>query len=208
MQAISSKTEKEKLEYLLQLRYAAYIDHNILRFRGEKAKIKTPKEAMLLLDKEQKFWISLENNVKWEGTIKAHEGTEQNIERAKFEREYNSLDKLYKVAKYAFKNKIIDERQLVKDLTADKKISEIHDYIIESCYKHNCKILTAHCNEIASGRVVEHEGHKFDSVDKYLEHWKANVDHKLIPIKQINVEIQRLREKQKEFGHEFGGPGL
>jgi hypothetical protein len=34
-----------------------------------------------------------------------------------------------------------------------------------------------------------HHGHEFDCVATYLEHWKDNVDHRMLPIKQIDDAI-------------------
>lgn len=205
VKSLTGKTEEEKLEHLWQLRDVAYIDHNILRFKSERAQVKNPQEAMKLLDKEQNFWLALESELKSKNIIKAQEWVGNSIAQAKVDQKADSVDQLYNVAKYAFKNKIIDEGHLVKELTLDKKLSEIHDHLTKTCYDHNCRVLTKHCNEIARGATIEHEGLKFDDVHVYLSHWKENVDHKLIPIKQINTEI---RELQKQLEHDYGGPGL
>jgi hypothetical protein len=43
---------------------------------------------------------------------------------------------------------------------------------------------------------------KFDCVAGYLEHWKDNVHHDMLPIKQMDKEIERVHENQKVHTHD------
>jgi hypothetical protein len=91
-------------------------------------------------------------------------------------------------------------------LKSDHDITEIHHNIRQDCFKYHRNMITDHYQQITSGKVIEHDGHKFDCPIKYLEHWKSNVDHSLIPIQSITRELdhhieQRLAQ-QMEHQHE------
>jgi hypothetical protein len=44
-------------------------------------------------------------------------------------------------------------------------------------------------------------GQGFDCVVKYLEHWKDHVDHRMLPIHDINRIIERELERQIAHDH-------
>ena len=67
---------------------------------------------MELLDKEQEFWLNLENSFKSKNIIESHEWLSKATEQAKFDQENNILDQIYNVSKYAFKNEIVDEHSI------------------------------------------------------------------------------------------------
>jgi hypothetical protein len=62
--------------------------------------------------------------------------------------------------------------------------------------------LTDHCNKINAGEVINHHGHQFDCVIGYLEHWKDNVHHDMLPIKKMDQVIDQAHEKQQNHTHD------
>jgi hypothetical protein len=47
-----------------------------------------------------------------------------------------------------------------------------------------------------------HQGQQFDCVVEYLEHWKDNVNHDMLPIKKMDhviEQVERIREQDHHF---------
>ena len=58
--------------------------------------------------------------------------------------------------------------------------------------------LNDHCKKLVAGQSVMHQGQQFDCVVEYLEHWKDNVNHDMLPIKkmdQVIEQVERIREQ-------------
>jgi len=95
---------------------------------------------------------------------------------------------------------------LIEHYKSTHNLDSIHEQIKQSCFKQHCKIITEHYNHIDAGRTIEHDGHKFDCTTKYLEHWKSNVDHKLLPMKHINAALEHEHQKHHdEIDHHHHG---
>ena len=68
---------------------------------------------------------------------------------------------------------------------------------------HHTNIINRHLDKLHDNLSVRHDGHKFECPIKYLEHWKNNVDHNLLPIKQINQIIKQEHNRQHEMEHSY-----
>jgi len=73
--------------------------------------------------------------------------------------------------------------------------------INRACHKYHCNVLQDHCKQIAAGECIMHQGREFDCVVKYLEHWKDHVDHRMLPIHDINRIIERELARQIAHDH-------
>ena len=113
----------------------------------------------------------------------------------------NGIGNLNKTAYYTYKEKIISEDELTKHLKSEHRLDIIHNNINRVCHKYHCNLLQNHCKQIASGQSIMHQGQEFDCVVKYLEHWKDHVDHRILPIHDINRIIERELERQIAHDH-------
>jgi hypothetical protein len=177
----------------------AYKDLESLASIRQKAK--TPQEAMHAIKKEQEYLgsLSLETIDRTEGAAKdVHKDLVNSVSAALENQANGTLDKLYKVTHYAFKQKIltIDAVTAHLKVTHDPRI--IHQDISKICYDHHCFIIKDHLHQISNGITITHDGHKFDSAIDYLEHFKKTVDHSLLPINQINKAIENELEKSQQ----------
>jgi len=108
------------------------------------------------------------------------------------------IAKLYKTAYYANQQGIISPEELTEHFKSNNQVGDIHHNINRICYKHHCDILNDHCKKLVAGQSVMHQGQRFDCVVEYLEHWKDNVNHDMLPIKkmdQIIEQAERIREQ-------------
>jgi hypothetical protein len=184
-------------KHIWSIREKYHLLDQLKEFKEEKQNAKTPKEAMRALIKEQEFLASMNSEI----NPKDHSKTILNsIQQAHEAQESGSVDKLYDAARYAHKEKIISSHDLTNHFKSNNPVGDIHNNINRICYKHHCKILTEHCNKINRGEVINHQGHKFDCVAEYLEHWKDNVHHDMLPVKQMNKQIERVHEQQRDRG--------
>ena len=116
-------------------------------------------------------------------------------------RQSNEIGKLYDSAHYAYKEKIISTDDLTNRFKSDRYLDVIHNDINSICHKHHCDIINDHYKKLNTGHSVIYQGHKFDSVVEYLEHWKENVNHDMLPIKHIDHVIERELDRQREIDH-------
>jgi hypothetical protein len=86
----------------------------------------------------------------------------------------------------------------VEPLKAPNDPRIIHQDVSKICYDHHCTLIKDHLHQISSGITITHDGHKFDSAIDYLDHFKKNVDHSLLPINQINKTIESELEKSRQ----------
>ena len=84
----------------------------------------------------------------------------------------------------------------------------MHNDINSICHKHNCDIINGHYKKLSAGQFVMHQGHKFDCIVEYLEHWKENVNHNMLPIKHIDHVLERELDNQRELNHHHHGLDL
>lgn len=157
---------------------------------------KTPQQLMQSLEKEQEYLSSLHNN------LRHHDHDNKllyKIKAAQHNIESGKLDDIYHTAHYTTKSNILSQKSLAGHLKCSHNLEIIDKRINDICYKHHCKTLTKHCNQMDEGKVIHHNGTKFDNHIKYLEHWKENVDHKLLPIKQMNKIIQEHIQMQQSL---------
>ena len=171
------------------------IHRTIAEIGKEKLNVKTPEAAMKLLQKEQDYLAGLHGNLEHDG----HEKSLLNqIQQAHKFKANGAIHELYTTAHYAFKQKILSDDELTGHLKSNIAIDEIHKNISNTCYDHHCGTLREHCTKIHAGEIIHHDGHKFDNVINYLEHWKDNVDHKLLPIEKMDHFIERELGRQQE----------
>ena len=116
-----------------------------------------------------------------------------------------TLNQLLKTTSYAETTGILGQDKLIEHYKSTHNLDLIHEQIKQSCFKQHCKIITEHFNHINAGRTIDHDGHKFDCTTKYLEHWKSNVDHKLLPINNINNALEHNHQRNhNEMDHHHG----
>jgi len=184
-------------KHIWSIREKYHLLDQLKEFKEEKQSAKTPKEAMIALIKEQEFLAGMHSEI----NPKDHSKTIINsIQQAHEDQQSGAVDKLYDAARYAHKEKIISPNDLTNHFKSNNPVGDIHNNINRICYKHHCTILTEHCNKINRGEVINHQGHKFDCVAGYLEHWKDNVHHDMLPVKQMNKQIERVHEQQRDRG--------
>ena len=186
-------------KHIWSLREKYYLLDQLKEFKADKQKASTPKVALAALIKEQEFLAGLHNEI----NPNDHSKTILNsIEQAHSGQQSGAIDQLYDAARYAHKEKIISPNDLTNHFKSNNSVDDIHHNINRICYKHHCKIMNENCNKIIRGEVINHQGHKFDCVAGYLEHWKDNVHHDMLPIKQMDKEIERVHENQKDHTHD------
>lgn len=159
---------------------------------------KTPQEAMQALKKEQEYLVnlSLETIDIADGRAEGgHKGLINSVGAALENKANDTLGKLYKVTHYAFKQKILTLDAVTEHLKAPNDPRIIHQDVSKICYDHHCTLIKDHLHQISNGITITHDGHKFDSAIDYLNHFKKNVDHSLLPINQINKTIESELEK-------------
>lgn len=113
------------------------------------------------------------------------------------------MDRLREVASYGYKSKIFSEQQLTKHFKSDCNISELHRDLSKICHNHHTNIMNRHLDKLHDNLSIHHDGHKFECLIKYLEHWKNNVDHNLLHIKQINQIIKQEHNRQHKMEHSY-----
>ena len=77
----------------------------------------------------------------------------------------------------------------------------IHNDINSICHRHHCDIINDHYKKLTAGQSVIHQGHKFDCIIEYLEHWKDSVNHNMLPIKHIEQAIEQELDRQRDIDH-------
>ena len=185
-------------KHIWSLREKHHLLYQIKEFQEAKNKANTIKEVMVALVKEQQFLAGLHKQVNDQDHSQE---VINSIQQAHDAQQLGGMTKLHEAARYAYKEKMMTPKELTDHLKLNHSVNDIHNNINQICYKRHCQILTKHCNQIQKGYMVEHQGHKFNCIAEYLEHWKDNVHHDMLPIKQINKQIDRVREMQIEQSH-------
>lgn len=176
------------------------INVNLMKIKEEKYNAKTPREALRAAHREQQFLSSLHGNLRHQDH---NMELQHNINKAHQSELNKDMDRLREVAGYGYKSKIFSEQQLTKHFKSDCSISELHRDLSKICYNHHTNIINRHLDKLHDNLSVHHDGHKFECPIKYLEHWKNNVDHNLLPIKQINQIIKQEHNRQHEMEHSY-----
>ncbi|HJK89011.1 MAG: MobA/MobL family protein (plasmid) [Candidatus Megaira endosymbiont of Mesostigma viride] len=160
-----------------------------------KQKTDNPKDALIALKREQEYLAELHDK------LNPNEHSKElmhNIKKAYEVDQSGAIAKLYKTAYYANQQKIISPEELTEHFKSNNPVDDIHHNINSICYKYHCDILNDHCKKLVAGQSVMHQGQQFDCVVEYLEHWKDNVNHDLLPIKkmdQVIEQVERIREQ-------------
>lgn len=175
-----------------------YIKSNLDELAKAKREAKTAKETLKALTKEQEFLASLHNNLKY---TDYSQKLLEDINKAHALKSTNEINYLYNTVNYAYKEKILSADDLIEHFKSNNHLDIIHNNISKICYKSHCDTINDHCNKIASGETIMHKGHEFDCIVEYLEHWKDNVNHKMLPVKQIDNIIQQELDQQREHDH-------
>ena len=162
----------------------------------DKQKAKTPQDVLKALKQEQEFLAGLHNN--FNPSSDHSKQLLDHIQKAYEFKQSNEIGKLYDSAHYAYKEKIISADDLTDRFKSDHHLNVMHNDINSICHKHNCDIINDHYKKLSAGQPVIHQGHKFDCVVEYLEHWKENVNHNILPIKHIDYVIERELDRQRE----------
>ncbi len=168
-----------------------------------KQKTDNPKDALIALKREQEYLADLYDK------LHPNEHSKElihNIQKAYEVDQSGAIAKLYKTAYYANQQKIISPEELTEHFKSNNPVDDIHHNINRICYKHNCDILNDHCRKLVAGQSVMHQGQQFDCVVEYLEHWKYNVNHDMLPIKkmdQVIEQVERIREQDHQFTPEL-----
>jgi hypothetical protein len=164
-----------------------------------KQKTDNPKDALIALKREQEYLAELHNKLNPNEHSKE---LMQNIQKAYEVDQSGAIARLYKTAYYANQQKIISPEELTEHFKSNNPVDDIHHNINSICYKHHCDILNDHCRKLVAGQSVMHQGQQFDCVVEYLEHWKYNVNHDMLPIKkmdQVIEQVERIREQDHQF---------
>ncbi|WPX99685.1 Ti-type conjugative transfer relaxase TraA (plasmid) [Candidatus Megaera polyxenophila] len=160
-----------------------------------KQKTDNPKDALIALKREQEYLAELHNK------LNPNEHSKElmhNIQKAYEVDQSGAIARLYKTAYYANQQKIISPEELTEHFKSNNPVDDIHHNINRICYKHHCDILNDHCKKLVAGQSVMHQGQQFDCVVEYLEHWKDNLNHDMLPIKkmdQVIEQVERIREQ-------------
>jgi len=160
-----------------------------------KQKTDNPKDALIALKREQEYLAELHDK------LNPNEHSKEvmhNIQKAYEVDQSGAIARLYKTAYYANQQKIISPKELTEHFKSNNPVDDIHHNINSICYKHHCDILNDHCKKLVAGQSVMHQGQQFDCVVEYLEHWKDNVNHDMLPIKkmdQVIEQVERIREQ-------------
>jgi Ti-type conjugative transfer relaxase TraA len=176
------------------------INVNLMKIKEEKYNAKTPRAALQAAHREQQFLSSLHGNLRHQDH---NIGLLHNINKAHQSELNKDMDRLREVAGYGYKSKIFSEQELTKHFKSDCSISELHRDLSKICHNHHTNIINRHLDKLHDNLSVRHDGHKFECPIKYLEHWKNNVDHNLLPIKQINQIIKQEHNRQHEMEHSY-----
>jgi hypothetical protein len=176
------------------------INVNLMKIKEEKYNAKTPRAALQAAHREQQFLSSLYGNLRHQDhNIELL----HNISKAHQSESNKDMDRLREVAIYVYKSKIFSEQELTKHFKSDCSIGELHRDLSKICHNHHANIINGHLDKLHDNLSVRHDGHKFECPIKYLEHWKNNVDHNLLPIKQINQIIKQEHNRQHEMEHSY-----
>jgi len=168
-----------------------------------KQKTDNPKDALIALKREQEYLAELHDK------LNPNEHSKEvmhNIQKAYEVDQSGAIARLYKTAYYANQQKIISPKELTEHFKSNNPVDDIHHNINSICYKHHCDILNDHCKKLVAGQSVMHQGQQFDCVVEYLEHWKDNVNHDMLPIKKMDhviEQVERIREQDHQFTPEL-----
>jgi len=181
-----------------------HINSTLANINKEKQEAKTPQEIMKILSKEQAFLSSLDKRASKAPEYNAN--LLKDIENAHLNCQQNTFDQLSTITNYVHHAKILSEDKILEHLRSTRDIETIHEQIKQSCFKQHCETITEHYRHIEAGRTIEHDGHKFDCNIKYLEHWKSNVDHRLLPMNNINEALEHHHQQSHdEIDHRHHG---
>lgn len=197
--SLLGKSYAEMETHLTAVRDKYNIIDRLDELAKDKQKAKTPRDALKALKQEQEFLAGLHNNVN-----PSSDHSKQlldHIQKAYEFKQSNEIGKLYDSAHYAYKEKIISADDLTDRFKSDHHLNVIHNDINSICHKHHCDIINDHYKKLSTGQPVIHQGHKFDCIVEYLEHWKDNVNHNMLPIKHIDHVIERELDRQREMDH-------
>lgn len=197
--SLLGKSYAEMETHLTAVRDKYYIIDRLDELAKDKQKAKTPGDALKALKQEQEFLAGLHNNL----NPSSDHGKQllDHIQKAHEFKQSNEIGKLYDSAHYAYKEKIISADDLTDRFKSGHHLDVIHNDINSICHKHHCDIINDHYKKLSVGQPVVHQGHKFDCIVEYLEHWKENVNHNMLPIKHIDHVIERALDRQREIDH-------
>lgn len=196
--SLLGKNYAEMETHLTEVRDKYYIIDRLDELAKDKQKAKTPGEVLKALKQEQEFLAGLHNNIKPDGHDKE---LLEHIQKAHEFKQSNEISKLYDSAHYAYKEKILSADDLTERFKSGHHLDVIHNGINSVCFKHHCDIINDHYKQLSTGHSVIHQGHKFDCVVDYLEHWKENVNHNMLPIQKIDQAIEMELDRQRDIDH-------
>jgi nucleoside-triphosphatase THEP1 len=192
---------KEKTIYKTQEKLT--ILNRVKELALNKQKTDNPKDALIALKREQEYLAELHDK------LNPNEHSKElmhNIQKAYEVDQSGTIAKLYKTSYYANQQGIISPDELTEHFKSNNPVDDIHHNINSICYKYHCDILNDHCKKLVAGQSVMHQGQQFDCVVEYLEHWKDNVNHDMLPIKkmdQVIEQVERIREQDHQFTPEL-----
>lgn len=209
---ISSKEWQEKLkkaelackeESIYKAQEKLTILNRVKELALNKQKTDNPKDALIALKREQEYLAELHDK------LNPNEHSKElmhNIQKAYEVDQSGAIARLYKTAYYANQQKIISPEELTEHFKSNNPVDDIHHNINSICYKYHCDVLNDHCKKLVAGQSVMHQGQQFDCVVEYLEHWKDNVNHDMLPIKKMDhviEQVERIREQDHQFTPEL-----
>ena len=199
----SSSLQKEIQEAVKEKEDGLKEKHTILNRIDElaltKQKTNSPKDALIALKREQEYLADLHNKLNPNDHSKE---LMHNIQKAYEADQSGAIAKLYKTSYYAHKQGTISSEELTEHFKSNNQVEDIHHNINRICYKYHCDILNDHCRQLVVGQSVTHQGKQFDCIVEYLEHWKNNVNHNMLPIKKMDhviEQVERIRQQDYQF---------
>ena len=174
------------------------IDKEASKFKEERNSSKTLDSVIGAMRKEQEYLSGLHGKLL--NDDHSQELT-QAIRSAHKSASGNYIDELADIARYAHKNKILDTTQLGKYFKSNRDIMELHRDLGHVCHEHHTNIIDQHIKDLHTVGIVHHDNHKFECPIKYLQHWKNNVDHHLLPMEHIDHTLEKEHEHQNERVH-------
>ena len=209
--ASGAKTEEEIVKELQQSKdfskscktldkeiEAHNINSQYRKILEERQKVETPQAAISLLGKEQNMWLETAKNLRYQDHLPS---ITDNIAMAQSDHQNNTLQELCNTANHVIRNNIIPYAELTKHFTSNDSVTEIHQNMRSICHEYHLDTINQHLSQLHKDIIVHHDDHKFECPIKYLEHWKNNVDHKLIPIREIDHRIEQEKEHIHEIDH-------
>ena len=174
------------------------INKELSNLQEKRREAGTREEVLSIAKEQQEFLVGLHGNLRHDDHS---EELIKTINDARRSETNNHITTVQDIAKYASENKVLNSEQLDNHFKSDKSITEMYKGLRRTCFEHHVNLINHHMDQFHHNGSIDHANQTFECPIKYLEHWKNNVDHHLLPIKQINQRIEQEHERQLQHEH-------